>query len=95
MAILSKDEALSILNTLIGERTDDEALKIIEDFTETIDNYISTNWEEKYKQLDEDWRKKYKERFFKGEEVQEPKPEKEAEVDTETNITIDDLFKKE
>ena len=95
MAILSKDEILSILNTLIGERTDDEALKIIEDFTETIDNYLSTNWEEKYKQLDEEWRKKYKERFFKGKEVKEPTPEKETEEDPETKITIDDLFKKE
>lgn len=99
MAIISKDELMNRLNTFLGEDTTDETLSFIEDVTDTIEDYESksgTDWEKRYNDLDNEWRKKYRERFFrKVKEDDEVIEEVEEEEVKEEPKTYDDLFEKE
>lgn len=97
MAIKSKAEILELVKARIGDDTSDEALAIIEDVTDTLDDYEtriadSGDWKARYEQNDADWRKKYKERFFaptdEPEEIDEPE-------EVEEKRTFEDLFKTE
>lgn len=97
MAIKSKAELLELVKARIGDDTSDEALAIIEDVTDTLDDYEtriadSGDWKARYEQNDADWRKKYKERFFapteEPEEIDEPE-------EVEEKRTFEDLFKTE
>lgn len=94
MAIKSKAEILELVKARIGDDTSDEALAIIEDVTDTLDDYEtriadSGDWKARYEQNDADWRKKYKERFFSPtEEIDEPE-------EVEEKRTFEDLFKTE
>lgn len=102
MAILSKQEYRDRLNSIITGDTDDD-LKNIEDLIETYDDLESKtadsgNWEQKYKDNDEMWRKKYRDRFFEAidetevTEVDTP-PENESDIEEETEVTeFEDLF---
>ena len=70
----SKEYLLTQLKNLIGDRTDDEVIAIVEDVSDTIDDLnekSKTDWEEKYHDLDETWREKYRNRFFDGETTRE------------------------
>ncbi len=97
MAIKTKAELLELVKERIGDDTSDEALAIIEDVTDTLDDYEtriadSGDWKARYEQNDADWRKKYKERFFtpteEPEEIDEPD-------EVEEKRTFEDLFKTE
>lgn len=77
MAVRTMDELSESVRTIVGERTDDEALAFLEDFNDTIgdvkkriENDIS--WEQKYRDNDAEWRQKYRDRFFNGENPDEP-----------------------
>lgn len=70
MAKLTNKELIESFKKFIGDRTDDDALKMLEDFTDTITD-DGDDWKTKYEQaveekklLDESWRTKYKERFY-------------------------------
>ena len=95
MSVLSRDEFLNKLKEKIGESTDDNDLKLIEDFTDTYDDLVSSSkpeidWKKKYEENDKEWRTKYKERFFNSTpQPDEPEPEPEPEPD---DISFDDLF---
>lgn len=97
--IRTKDELLTIINERFSGDETDETIKFIEDVADTLDDLTakaadSTNWEEKYNQLDADWRKRYKERFFTGED--QPEDEEEFEEDEkEEKTTYEDLFKED
>lgn len=94
MAIISRDELMNRLSTFLGENTSDETLSFIEDVTDTIEDYeskSSTDWEKRYNDLDNEWRKKYRDRFFR--KVKED-DEVIEEVDEEPK-TYDELFEKE
>lgn len=97
MAIKTKAELLELVKERIGDDTSDEALAIIEDVTDTLDDYETRvadagDWKARYEQNDADWRKKYKERFFtpteEPEEIDEPE-------EVEEKRTFEDLFKTE
>lgn len=72
MAVLNREEFFSRLQTAIGTDTSDDSISLIEDMTDTYNDLESrangdgTNWEQKYKELDESWKKKYRHRFFSG-----------------------------
>lgn len=97
MAIKTKAELLELVKARIGDDTSDEALAIIEDVTDTLDDYETRvadagDWKARYEQNDAEWRKKYKERFFapteEPEEIDEPE-------EVEEKRTFEDLFKTE
>ena len=68
MAIKSMSELIDSAKVIIGENTSDEALSFMDDLSDTFTDFDTrtkdnTNWEEKYKQNDADWRKRYMDRF--------------------------------
>ena len=85
-----------MISARIGEDNSDEAIGLLEDVTDTLNDYEtrtadSTNWKERYETNDKEWREKYKERFMSGdsstdevivEEEEEPK-----------RYTFEELFK--
>lgn len=104
MAILTREQLLTKIREQIGEDTSDKALKLIEDVSDTVDDYESrtkdkTDWEKKYKENDEEWRKKYKERFFTSPAKEDEPPEPtldDDDLDGKTNkLTYENLFKEE
>lgn len=70
MAKLSQTEFMNKVKTIIGDRTDDEAISFLEDCKDTIEGE-KDDWKAKYDdllkekdQLDKDWREKYTNTFF-------------------------------
>lgn len=95
MAVRTKEEILNTIKGIIGENTDDNYLELLEDITDTLDNYDglnadNTDWKTKYEENDKEWRQKYKDRFFSRQ------VEEDNELDNEepepVKITFDDLF---
>ena len=91
------------LKLLTEGKTDDETLKIIEDFNDTINavtsdgedaEVLKADYEQKLAELDASWREKYKDAFFNGPEDKkdnEPEePEDPEEKDEPT--TYEELF---
>ena len=101
MSALSKEEFMSRLNKLVGDDASDEALSIIEDFTDTYNELESKsadpeNWKEKYETNDKEWREKYRKRFFDvGTTPESVKDEQNEDVkdDAESDsLSYNDLF---
>ena len=65
MAIKSKEELLTAVNALSAENLEEQVLTLMEDVADTMDNLSDV--EAKLKELDESWKKRYRERFLKGE----------------------------
>lgn len=94
MSILSREEFMQSVKTIVGDRTDDEALKFIEDCNDTITD-DKEQWRAKYeaeveskKELDESWRTKFKERFYSSDTnittQTQPQPQNNDPFDTRT-----------
>ena len=102
MAVLSHDDFMNAVKGLAGDNADDSTLAMIENFTDTINDLESrasdtTDWKTKYEQNDNEWREKYKARFFEGEAGTSPadaiRDQKEDITDDGKDISFDDLFK--
>lgn len=98
MAVSSREEILNRISGILGDRADDEALGLLEDITDTLDDYDgrikeSGDWKSKYEENDKSWRDKYRERFYNAPETQDDY-EEEVEVEKKT-YNYDDLFEKE
>ena len=95
MAIVTKQELLDRLSTYIGEDTSDEALALIEDFSDTVvPQDETTDWKKKYEDNDKEWRQKYRDRFF-NKSAEEPEEPEEPEESEEHKRNFSDLFKTE
>ena len=93
MAIKKPEEIIAGLKELIGDRTDEAALNVLEDIDDTLKDYstnVNIEWKAKYEENDAAWKKKYKDRFFG-----EPVPEDEPEEPEEKKLTFEELFKEE
>lgn len=69
MAVRGRDEMLAALRSRIGDDTSDDALTLIEDFTDTLSDYesrVGDDWKSKYEENDRTWRQKYRDRFFQS-----------------------------
>ena len=103
---LTRDELMSAVASIVGDRTDDEALAFVENVTDTFDTDASAELEtanatiaelkQKLSNTDNEWRKKYRDRFYGGTDEEEnpsnqPPTEEETMLDAE-DITIEDLF---
>ena len=96
MAIRTNDEIMQLLKARIGEDTSDEAISLLSDVSDTLNNYSENsniNWKEKYEQNDADWRKKYKERFFSPSKPTDEDQEDEGSEDKPKKLTFEALFK--
>ena len=96
---LTREEYMTSIASIIGDRTDDEALKFVEDMTDTFDGIVNTDNEatintlnetikeltEKNKTIDEEWRKKYLARFYGGSD-EEMNPSNQNVIEDETML---------
>lgn len=102
MAVLTREEFFDRLNQRIGDDQSDEAVAYLEDMTDTFNdldqraNGDGTDWEQRYHDLDKQWRDKYRHRFFSGNGVSNmgngSSDEEETETERAMRITVKDLF---
>lgn len=108
MAILSKEDFFTAIQSRVGDDVSDDAMKFIEDITDTYnslttasENNDGEDWKAKYDELDKSWREKYKARFFEGANTnssndttkEKAKEEQEKDVkDDAEEVSFDDLF---
>lgn len=101
MAVVTRDDLMERLRSRIGEDTSDEALALIEDFTDTftdLETRTGKDWKSKYNELDKTWREKYKARFFQKPDDKETTSEdvkEDNEEDLKNEIkekSFDELF---
>lgn len=100
MAVKTKEEILANLKSKIGEDTSDEALALIEDISDTINDMESkakdtTDWKTKCEKVEADWRKKYRDRFFSQPSSNDEPDDVPDDDDKPKTLTYDELFKEE
>ena len=101
MAVRTIEEITKALTDKLGEDTSDEAIALLEDVSDTLNDYnqrITDNgdWKKKYETNDADWRKKYRDRFMgKVDESADDKlvPPADDEPVQKKKLTFDSLFK--
>lgn len=100
MAIRSKDEILEQIQVRFGEDTSDETISFLEDVTDTFTDLETrasgdgVDWKAKYEENDNEWRQKYRDRFFSP-ELNDNAGDTVIDTDlddTEPPKTFDDLF---
>lgn len=89
--IKTKEELLATLKERIGDDTSDDAIAIIEDFSDTLNSYDTENWKQKYEDNDKMWREKYKARFFEATEGVKEEQKEDINDDSEKK-TFEELF---
>lgn len=101
MAIRSYDEFSEILRTYVGDRDDDASISIIEDFADSRTDWEKpSDWEEKYKTLDKEWRTRYMNRFYGKPDGETPDAVGPMRTDTDAETThsvtkFEELFKED
>ena len=102
MAVLTHDEFMNAVKGLAGDNADDNTLAMIENFTDTFNDLETrakdtTDWKAKYEQNDNEWREKYKARFFEGDAGTDPatviSKQREDITDDRKELSFDDLFR--
>ena len=97
MAIRTREEILNSVRDVIGESADDQTLELLADITDTMTdlenraNNDGENWEQRYRENDAEWRKKYRDRFFSSNPNEDSADE--PEQPTRKNYTFENLFK--
>ena len=101
MAILSKEEYINAVHARIGTATDDDSIIFTENMLDTFNDLerrananTSAEMEQRLKDLDESWRKRYTHRFMTGCDSMNPNGnEREEEIRSKAEtIKIEDLF---
>lgn len=111
MAIIQNREELNTrLQTIIGDRTDDDALNFLQDICDTFEAQPSGGMTQAehnrlMQEADTAWRKRYRDAFFNGADGQFKEPESDTSRKDPTNeapgsdennpAKFDDLFKEE
>lgn len=97
--VKTKEEIMTAIRERIGEDSGDSALELIENISDTIDDYENKikgdgkDWKAEAEKIDKEWREKYKARFFgKVDEGREESPEIDPE---QKALKFEDLFKEE
>jgi hypothetical protein len=80
-----KQATKDVLLAFIGDRTDDEAISVLEAIND--DDIDAEDWHKKYIDNDKEWRERYTARFKEGGEPQSTNPsEPEQEPDPEEEM---------
>lgn len=94
--VKTKDEIMEEIRAYIGDRADDQTIALVENISDTIDDYAAHgDYDKKLMAVEAEWRRKYIDRFMNGgENKTEVEAEKtdDEEKDTAEEITIDDLY---
>lgn len=92
MAIRTREELMSQLQTIAGEDTSDEMLSFIQDVSDTLGDNTSaqriTELETKLEEQETEWRKKYRDAFFTG----KPDESLDDEPEGKRPRTFEELF---
>lgn len=90
--VKTKDEIMEEIRAYIGDRSDDQTISLVENISDTIDDYAAHgDYEEKLMAVEAEWRRKYIDRFITGGENKSDVETTEDEEKIE-QITIDDLY---
>lgn len=99
MAVVNKDTIMERLRENFNDNDSDDVLGLLEDVTDTLNDYQSRleengYWKERYEQNDREWRQKYKDRFFNNdpEPDKDPEPEPDKDPEQATPTTFEELF---
>lgn len=97
MAIKSIEDIINSARSIIGENTSDEALEFMDDLSDTMTDFDtrtkdSTDWHDKYDQLDASWRKRYADRFNRGVNQDDEDEDDSYELPEPPKKTYLDLF---
>lgn len=97
--VLERADFLSRIAQRVGDDTSEDAVKFVEDMTDTFDSLAASHitqaeLDAAVREKDEEWRKRYRDRFFEGEKVEDALDDKDSDVekDKSETVTIDDLF---
>jgi len=94
--VKTKDEIMEEIRAYIGDRADDETIALIENISDTIDDYAAHgDYDNKLIAVEEAWRRKYIDRFMNGgENKSEVKVEttEDEEKEKAEEIKIEDLY---
>lgn len=95
MAIINKQDLLDRLTAAVGEDKNDDVIALVEDLSDTIDDYESkvkdqTDWKSKYEENDKAWRNKYITRFKAG--VVDDEEDEPDEEERPRPKTFEELF---
>lgn len=88
-----KEATKNRLTELIGDRTDDEAIEMLELINDDgIDDDV--DWKTKYEENDAEWRQRYTKRFSEGKPpLNQPEPESGTEPENKLEkLTIDSVL---
>lgn len=97
MAKLEREAFLERIKSRLGETPSDEDISFLEDMTDTYDGlsgtFTQSDIDSAVKAKDDEWRKKYTERFFNsGTKSTDESEGTSVDDDTAENITIEDLY---
>lgn len=94
--VKTKDEIMDEIRMYIGDRSDDQTIALIENISDTIDDYAAHgDYDKKLMAVEAEWRRKYIDRFMNGgENKNEVKVEKTEDEEKEKaeEIKIEDLY---
>lgn len=94
--VKTKDEIMEEIRMYIGDRSDDQTIALIENISDTIDDYAAHgDYDEKLMAVEAEWRRKYIDRFMNGgENKSEVKVEttEDDEKEKAEEIKIEDLY---
>ena len=94
--VKTKDEIMEEIRAYIGDRADDETIALVENISDTIDDYAAhDDYDEKLRAVEAEWRRKYIDRFMNGgENKSDVKVEKTEDEEKEKaeEIKIEDLY---
>ena len=97
MAIKTKDELIQSLNAVLGDNASDEALALMEDVSDTLDDNKAkgaVDWEQKYRENDAAWRTRYRDRFMNNvDNNDQPDVDPIINPATAERLTYENLFK--
>jgi 2-phospho-L-lactate transferase/gluconeogenesis factor (CofD/UPF0052 family) len=94
--VKTKDEIMEEIRAYIGDRADDQTIALVENISDTIDDYAAHgDYDEKLMAVEAEWRRRYIDRFMNGgenkNEVEVEKTEDDEKEKAE-EIKIEDLY---
>lgn len=97
--MFTRQQIIDFIQKLVGEKTDDETLETLKNLMDWINSVfengvgdlekIKSEYDEKIKKLEAEWRKKYRDAFFNGVDIEKDDLPKD---DVDEKIEIAELF---